>query len=345
MSFKLKEIANLINGEIVGDENIVIEGASSIEDAGANEITFLGNPRYESFLSTTGAACVIVSKNFTGTAKAALLKVENPSLGFSLVMERFAKAQFNHPVNGINKSAVISPGAKLGKSVSVGANSIIEDGAAVGDGSIIYPLVYIGKNTKIGANVLIYPNVTIRENVLIGNNCIIHSGTVVGSDGFGYAQIDGMHKKIPQIGTVIIEDDVEIGSNVSIDRARFDSTVIGRGTKIDNLVQIAHNVKIGKNCLVIGQAGIAGSAKILDNCIIAAQAGINGHITIGENVVVGSQAGVTKSLEPNQIVLWSPAKPAGEVRRTLAYISRLGDLNKEVKELRDRIKKIEEEKV
>lgn len=342
MGITLKDIAKLVSGELIGDGSIVVSGASNLEEAGSSDVTFFANPRYEAMLSLTKAACVIAPKNFSGKGNYAVIKVDNPSVAFLHVMEKLSPISDIHP-SGIHKNSVISKDAKLGKGVSVGANTVIEEGADIGDNTVIYPLIFIGKNTKIGKNCVIYPNVTIRERVIVGNNCIIHPGAVIGSDGFGYVNIENKHHKISQIGTVELEDDVEIGANVTIDRARFEKTVIGKGTKIDNLVQIAHNVKVGKNCLIIAQAGIAGSSEIGENAIIAAQAGINGHIKIGENVIVGAQAGVTKSIEPNEIVLWSPAKPAGEVRRTLAYISRLGDFSKELKELKEKMAKLEKE--
>lgn len=213
---------------------------------------------------------------------------------------------------------------------------MVEDNAQIGDQTILYAGVYVGQQVKIGANCVIYPHVSVRERVIIGNRVIIHNGAVIGSDGFGYASVAGMHQKIPQIGTVVIEDDVEIGANVTIDRARFDKTMIGRGTKIDNLVQIAHNVVIGENSIIVAQAGISGSTVIGKNVTVAGQAGIVGHISIGDDAVVAAQAGVTKSVPPRTCVSGYPAKPHNVAKRINAYVQRLPELFLKVSEIEKR---------
>jgi UDP-3-O-[3-hydroxymyristoyl] glucosamine N-acyltransferase len=335
----LKEIARIIDGEVVGDENTVITGISGIREAEAGDLTFLSNPKYAPLLDSTRASAVIAARDVGATAKP-LIRTDNPSLAFAKVISAFSPAQTSRP-KGIHKTAIVSKKAKLAKGVAVGAYCVIEDGASVGAGTIMYPGCFIGEGVSIGREGLIYPNVTLRERVVIGERVIIHSGTVIGSDGFGFVNVDGKHIKIPQVGTVEICDDVEIGSCVTIDRARFDKTVIGRGTKIDNLVQIAHNVVVGENSLIISQAGISGSTVIGNNVIIAGQAGLVGHITIGDGAVLAAQAGITKSVPPNTMVSGYPARPHEKAKVINACVQNLPKLYEELKELKKKIEELE----
>ena len=243
---------------------------------------------------------------------------------------------------GISSLASVGKTAKIGKDTRIGPFAVIEDGVEIGDGTAVYAGVYIGHEAKIGRNALLYPNVSIRERCVIGDSVIIHSGAVIGSDGFGFATVQGLLHKIPQIGIVVIEDEVEIGANVTIDRARFGKTVIGRGTKIDNLVQIAHNVTIGENSIIIAQSGISGSATLGKGVIVAGQAGIVGHVEIGDGTVIAAQSGVSKSIGKNLIVGGSPVKPLNAWKRITASVQRLPDLFKKFNELRDRVKALEE---
>ena len=339
MKKTVKELSRVLGGEVVGDENIVITGICGIKEAQEGDITFLANSRYVSLAAATKASCILTTKDVVIPSKT-LIRTDNPSWAFAKVMSIWAPDSAKKP-KGIHPSAVIGKDVKLGKDVAIQPYVVIEDGAEIGDGTILYAHVYIGTHAKIGENCIIYPNVTIRESLTIGNNVIIHSGTAVGSDGFGFANVKGVHHKIPQIGTVVIEDDVEIGSNVTIDRARFGKTVIGKGTKIDNLVQIAHNVEIGENCIIIAQAGISGSTKVANAATIAGQAGIVGHITIGENAIIGAQAGVTKSVPPNTFVSGYPAKPHHQAKRINACVQRLPILFNLVSDLGKRIKQME----
>jgi UDP-3-O-[3-hydroxymyristoyl] glucosamine N-acyltransferase (EC 2.3.1.-) len=245
-----------------------------------------------------------------------------------------------HP-KGIHKTAIIAKSVKLGKGVAVGPFCVIEEGAQIGDRSVIYASCYIGYKTKIGKDCLIYPKISIRDKITIGDRVIIHGGTVIGSDGFGFATVKGLHHKIPQIGTVVIEDDVEIGANVTIDRARFDKTIIGRGTKIDNLVQIAHNVVVGENSIIVAQAGISGSTVIGNNVTLAGQAGLVGHITIGDGAIVAAQAGVTKSVPPNTMVSGYPAREHESARKVIACVQRLPELVETIRDLKKRIEELE----
>ncbi len=338
----LKEIARFIEGEVVGDENVVITGVCGIKEAQSGDITFLANPKYFPLLETTHASAVITSRDIKDTSKP-IIRTENPSLAFAKVVSLVEPQDLKHP-KGVHPTAIIGKGVVLGRDVAVGPYAVIEDNASVGDNTIIYPGCYIGYRTKIGRDTLIYANVSIREHVLIGDRVIIHSGTVIGSDGFGFATLEGVHHKIPQIGTVLIEDDVEIGANVTIDRARFDKTVIGKGTKIDNLVQIAHNVIVGENSIIVAQAGISGSTVIGKGATLAGQAGLVGHITIGDGAVVAAQAGVTKSVPANTLVSGYPAKPHNIARRVNACVQNLPKLYETVTLLKKKIEELESRK-
>ncbi len=339
MRFTLGEIAQLIGGELVGDPDIVITGISGIKEAKEGDITFLANSKYQRLMKSTRASAVITSKDVNNTKKP-LIKTDNPSLAFSKVVGLVAPNYVKHP-KGIHPTAVIGRDVKLGEKVALGPYVIIEEGADIGDNTIIYGGCYIGRKAILGNNCLIYPNVTIRERIEIGNRVIIHSGAVIGSDGFGFAAVKGVQKKIPQIGTVVIEDDVEIGANVTIDRARFDKTVIGAGTKIDNLVQIAHNVIVGKNCIIVAQAGISGSTRLGERVILAGQAGIVGHITIGDGAIVAAQAGVTKSVPAGTKVSGYPAKPHEKAKRVNACVQKLPQLYQKIKELEEKVEILE----
>ena len=338
MGKSLKEIARLIGGEIVGDESIEVEGVADIEEVKEGEIAFISDKKHLPRLETTQASAVIVSREIK-EAKVPLIRVDNPYLAFAKVIRMLIP--YEKPPKGIHSSAVVSKGVDLGKEISIGAHSVIEEGVRIGDNTIIYPLVYVGKGSKMGKNCLIYPQVMIREEVEIGNRAIIHSGTVIGSDGFGYIPHKGRQYKVPQIGKVVIEDDVEIGANVTIDRATLGKTWIKRGVKIDNLVQIAHNVVIGENSVIVAQVGISGSTEIGKGVTLAGQAGVVGHIKIGDRTIVGGRAGVLKSVPPNTIVSGFPARPHTQAKRIEASILRLPELHKLVRELKRRIEELE----
>ncbi|MFH0738390.1 MAG: UDP-3-O-(3-hydroxymyristoyl)glucosamine N-acyltransferase [Candidatus Omnitrophota bacterium] len=339
MQKTLKEIAKLVNGEVVGDEGIVITGVCGIKEAEAGDITFVANPKYFPFIEKTRATAIIVPRDLKDASRP-IIRTDNPSIAFAKVLSLAMIFEVVHP-KGIHPSAILGKDVSLGKDVAVGAYTVIEDNVAIGDKSIIYGGCYIGHHTKIGSDTLIYPNVSIRERLLIGSRVVIHSGTVIGSDGFGFVNIEGLNQRIPQIGTVVIEDDVEIGSNVTIDRARFDKTIIGSGTKIDNLVQIAHNVVVGANSIIIAQAGISGSTTIGKGVTIAGQAGLVGHINIGDGAVLAAQAGVTKSVPPNTIVSGYPAKPHEVAKQVNACVQSLPRLYNTVAGLKKKIEELE----
>lgn len=342
MEYRLSEISKIVGGELSGDPDIIITGIAGIKEARKGDITFLANPKYFSLLDSTEASAVIASPDIS--SKKPLIKIDNPSLAFAKVVDLVAEKDFKRP-EGISPKASIDENLKLAPSVSIGPFAIIEAGVEIEEGTIISGGCFIGSNVKLGKNCLIYPNATIREKTEIGDNVIIHSGTVIGSDGFGFEIIEGKRKKIPQIGKVVIEEDVEIGANVTIDRARFDKTVIGRGTKIDNLVQIAHNVIVGKNCIIIAQVGISGSTVIEDEAILAGQAGIVGHIKIGKKAIVAAQAGVTKSVPAETKVSGYPAKPHRKAAKINACLQKLPETIKKIKELEEKIKTLEKDKV
>jgi len=342
MRITLEQIARLIDADIVGEPGLVITGISGIKEARKGDITFLANPKYAALIETTKASAVIVS-DVAGGKEKAFLKVANPSLAFSRLVQEMGKGAVKHPC-GIDPKAVVSPEALLEAGVAVGPGAVVEEGAQIGAGTVIYANCYVGRDVKIGRDCIIYPNVSIREAVTIGSRVVIHCGSVLGSDGFGFITIDGKHHKVPQIGIVIVEDDVEIGANVTIDRARFDKTLIGKGTKIDNLVQIAHNVVIGENCIIVAQAGIAGSSSLGNNVTLAGQVGMAGHIALGDNTVVGAQSGVSKSFPAGSILFGSPARSMDEAKRLIAYSVRLPQLHQRIKDLEKRIKELEEKR-
>jgi len=339
MKKTLKEIAEIIGGEIIGDAGIVITGVSGIKEAGKGDITFLANPKYSPLLEKTNASAVITSKEVK-TAPKPIIRTDNPSLAFAKIVSLTDSGEIKHP-QGIHPSAILGENVSLGRDVAVGAYAVIEDNASIGEGTIIYPGCFIGHHTKIGSDTLIYANVSLREHISIGNRVIIHSGTVIGSDGFGFATIEGLHHKIPQVGTVEIGDDVEIGANVTIDRARFEKTLIGKGTKIDNLVHIAHNVVTGENCIIVAQVGISGSTTLGNNVVLAGQVGLVGHINIGDDVVVMAQSGVSKSI-PAKTMAWGyPAKPVSHAKRVNAAVQSLPKLYDTVSELKKKIEELE----
>jgi len=337
MEMTVKEIADFLEGEVLGDDKVVIRGISGIKEAKEGEITFLSNPRYNNLISQTRASAIIASEKIGATQKPVIL-VDNASLAFAKILNKFYPKELVRP-KGVHPAAIVARSVKLGRDVGIGAYVVIEENVVIGDNTIIYPGCYIGHNTQIGSDTLIYANVSIRESVTIGNRVVIQSGSVIGSDGFGFITQEGRHQRIPQIGTVVVEDEVEIGANVTVDRARFDKTVIGKGTKIDNLVQIAHNAIIGQNCIIVAQVGISGSTTIGNNVTLAGQAGLAGHITVGDNATVAAQGGVTKSVPPNTLVSGYPAKPHSIAKRINACIQNLPRLYKTVAEIKKMLNK------
>ncbi len=342
MKKTLREVAEIVGGEVVGDENVVITGVCGIREARQGDLTFVANEKYAPLMRQTQASAIITSRQVKHAPKP-IIRTDNPDLAFAKMISLLAPNEVTHP-KGIHPTAIIGEGVKLGQDVALQAYAVIGDHTEIGDRTIIYAGVFIGDHVKIGCDGLIYPHVAIRERVEIGNRVIVHSGTIIGSDGFGFSTVKGVHVKIPQIGTVKIEDDVEIGANVTIDRARFGITHIKRGTKIDNLVQIAHNAVIGEHSIIVAQAGISGSTSIGNGVVIAGQAGIVGHIAIGDNTVIGAQSGVTKSVPPNSVLLGAPAKSIAKFKETNACLQRLPKLYETVRVLEEKVSTLEKTK-
>ncbi|MFT5169397.1 MAG: UDP-3-O-[3-hydroxymyristoyl] glucosamine N-acyltransferase [Lysobacterales bacterium] len=339
MKITLAEIAKIVDGKVSGDENLVVTGLSGIEEAKEGELTFLDDKKFVSYLDTTNASAIIVPQDLKVIDRTVIF-VDNPSLAFAKVIDTFTDK--NTSFSGVHKTAVVAENVTLGSNITLGPHVVISDNCSIGDNTFIMPGVSVGNNSSIGKDCVIHANVSIYHDTVIGDRVSIHSGSVIGSDGFGYTQKDGVHHKLPQIGCVVIEDDVEIGGNVVIDRARFDKTIIRRGTKIDNLVQIAHNVDVGEGVLIISQAGISGSCQIGKGAILAGQSGIAGHLSIGDGVIVAGKAGVTKSVLDKQMVSGYPAKPHKHAQKVNAAVQRLPVYVKTIRDLKKRIQKLEE---
>jgi UDP-3-O-[3-hydroxymyristoyl] glucosamine N-acyltransferase len=334
---KLSEFSRLISGRVIGDPEAEITGVAGVKEAGKGEITYLASPRYLRYLHGSEASCVIVKEPLEGIEIAQLV-VDNPQFAFARAIECFYPLKANTP--GISDRAVVSGKAVIGRDVAVSPFVYICDDVTVGDGTLIMPGVYIGEGSKIGSGCIIYPNVTIREKVSIGDRVIVHSGTVIGSDGYGYVFERGEHYKIPQVGGVVIENDVEIGSNVSIDRATLGNTIVGRGTKIDNLVQIAHNVKIGEKSLLMSQVGIAGSSELGSFVTLAGQVGVADHTDIDSGTIMAAQSGVHGHVVKG-VYSGSPAIPHHNWLRAQAIFGKLPELQKKIRELEARLRTIE----
>jgi UDP-3-O-[3-hydroxymyristoyl] glucosamine N-acyltransferase len=339
MKKTLKEIARIVNGELVGDPAISISGVSGIKEAKKGEITFLANRRYAPLIEETQASAIVTPLDIASAPKP-IIRTKDPSLAFAQIASLWHPMVVKHP-KGIHKTAVVAKTAKIGRGVALGPYVVVEDHAKIGADTVIYSGCFIGYESTIGSKCIFYPHVSIRERVSIGNRVFIQSGSVIGSEGFGYTEVDGKYQLIPQVGTVVVEDDVEIGANVTIDRARFDKTLIGKGTKIDNLVQIAHNVVIGEHSIIVAQAGISGSTHIGRHVTIAGQAGLVGHIEIGDNAILAAQAGITKSVPPNTMVSGYPARPHQEAMKVYAAMQRLPEMVKTLNELKTKIQELE----
>lgn len=340
MRIKLKEISERLEGDLSGDGDIEITGVSGINEAGSSQITFVANPKYLAAISTTQAGAIIIGEGVSGNGKPTI-RVENPYWAFVKVLEMFASEPRLRVQPGIHETAILGKNVTLGEGVCIQAFAYIADNVTIGAGTIIHPFVYIGDGTEIGADGLLYPHVTIRESVRIGDRAIIHSGAVIGSDGFGFAPVSNRHHKIPQIGTVVIEDDVEVGANTTIDRATLAETVIKRGTKLDNLVQIAHNVVIGEDCCLAAQVGIAGSTIIGDRVNIAGHGGAAGHLTLGADSVVYAKSAVTKDMPPGSHLSGFPARPHKQELRVHAATRKLPELLPEFAKLQKRVAELE----
>lgn len=343
MEFTAQNIAEFLKGSVEGNPEAKVSNISKIEEGKPGTLSFLANPKYSKYLYTTEASVVLVNKDLEleQDVKATLVRVEDAYKSFASLLELYVS---NLPQKkGVAKQVSISESASYGEGCYIGDFAVIGDGVKIGNNVKIYPQVYLGDGVVIEDNTTLYAGVKVYDQCKIGSNCIIHSGTVIGSDGFGFAPTDGINKKIPQIGNVVIEDDVEIGSNVSIDRATMGSTIIRRGVKLDNLIQIAHNVEIGENCMFASQVGIAGSTKIGKSCIFGGQVGVVGHLTIADEVKIASQSGVSNSLKKEgEVVLGSPAINIRDSRRSLVLTKRLPELYDQIRELEKQVKSLVE---
>lgn len=334
MEFSAQQIAALINGKIEGNASIAVNGFSKIEDAVSTDLAFLANPKYEDYLYTTKAGIVIVGDQLElkKPVAATLIRVEEPYNSFAKLMQHYQQMRAKQLV-GIQEPVFIHPSASIGKDVYIGAFAYIGENAVVEEGAKIFPHVFLGDNTKLGKRSVLNAGVKIYHDCLLGNDVTVHAGTVIGSDGFGFApQQNGAYNKVPQLGNVVVEDQVEIGANTCIDRATMGSTIIRKGTKLDNLLQIAHNVEVGENCVIAAQTGISGSTKLGKHVMIGGQAGIVGHISLADGSKINAQSGVSKSITaPNMAVTGSPAFDYGESMRSQAIFRKLPELDKKIK--------------
>ncbi|MBN1823975.1 MAG: UDP-3-O-(3-hydroxymyristoyl)glucosamine N-acyltransferase [Endomicrobiales bacterium] len=336
MEIKTSDLAKLVGGALEGDGAVVIRGATSLEDAGQNDVSFISNRKYEDLLASTKAGVVIMTEEFRKKAPGNKIVVKEAQTAFAMVLQLVEKERKTTSFDGIHPTAVVSQGVSIGKNVHLGPHVVVDENAAIGENTRIMAQVFVGRGASIGKDCLIYPNVTVRESVRIGDRVIIHSGAVVGSDGFGFITGKNGIMKIPQTGTVEIGDDAELGANVSIDRATVGATKIGRGTKLDNLVHVAHNVQIGENCMLAGQTGIAGSTRIGNNVITAGQVGITGHVKVGNNVMMAGKTVISNNVEDNSVLSGFPARPHKENLRIQALIHKLPKLFEEVKKLKEK---------
>ncbi|MFQ5862236.1 MAG: UDP-3-O-(3-hydroxymyristoyl)glucosamine N-acyltransferase [Candidatus Brocadiales bacterium] len=337
MEYTLSQIHSITGGTLVGDGSVEITGVGSLEGAGPGDISFVkGEELVKSALSTKAIA-LVTHRDIPELGKP-LIVVDNPFLAFIRFLQIITEKNTEQP-KGVHPLACVSERASLGKDTSIGAYSVVEEGVKIGNGVTLHPLVYVGRNSRVGDDTVIYPQVSVRESVTVGKRVVIHSGTVIGGDGFGYLLVEGRHVKIPQVGTVEIGDDVEIGCNVTIDRATMDKTIIARGVKIDNHSHVAHNVTIGEDSMLIAYAKIAGGAVIGKNVMIAEDVGITDHAVVGDGSTIGGGANVYKSIPPGSVVWGSPAKPIMEEKRLQAILRKLPQMRDTLKELSKKLLK------
>lgn len=327
MEFTAQQIAAMVNGIIEGDGNVIINDFAKIEEGFEGALSFLANPKYTPYIYKTGSSAVLVRKDFEAEhpVTATLIRVDDPYATVARLLSMAQAMMEKHPT-GLEQPCHIGQDAQLGTNVYVGAFAYVGDGAVLSDGVKVYPQAYVGRGVEIGAGSIIYPGAKIYYGCRIGKRCIIHAGAVIGADGFGFAPGADGYEKIPQTGNVIIGDDVEIGANTTVDRATMGSTVVERGVKLDNLIQVAHNCRIGEHTVMAAQAGIAGSTKVGSRCMIGGQVGLAGHIRVGDNVQLGAQSGVASSIPDNARYMGSPAVPMREYAKNVVYIKRLHDL-------------------
>ena len=343
MEFSAKQIAAFVQGEIVGDENATVHTFAKIEEGVPGALSFLSNPKYTPYIYETKSSIVLVNKDFIPEQpiSATLIKVNNAYESLAKLMTLYEQS---HPKRvGIDPLAYVAPTAQIGKDVYLAPFACVGDGAIIGDGTELHPHATVGRNAKVGTNCILYTHATVYHDCIVGNNCIMHAGSVVGADGFGFAPTLDGYEKIPQIGIAILEDNVEIGANTCIDRATMGATIIHKGVKLDNLVQIAHNVEVGANTVMASQVGVAGSTKIGEWCMFGGQVGIAGHITIGDKVVLGAQSGVPGSLKENQQLIGTPPMEMKPYFKSQAVFRKLPDMYKELNALRKELNELKEQ--
>ena len=340
MQISAKELSDLLNGTIEGDPEVMVSGPSRIEEGKAGTISFLANPKYESFAYTTNASVLLVDHGFRPERplKPTLIRVDDVYASVAFLLERFDQGIKRE--EGISSLAFVHPSASLGEKVSISQFAVVEEGAVIEDGVTLFAQVYVGRNVRIGANTTLYPGVKVYKDCEVGESCTLHANAVIGSDGFGFApQEDGTYKKVAQLGNVVLQSNVEIGANTVIDRATMGSTVIEKGSKIDNLVQIAHNVVVGQNSVIAAQAGIAGSTQLGKNVMVGGQAGFVGHIKVADGTKVQAQSGVASSIkEENTAIYGSPALSYQNYLRSYAAFKKLPDLLKKINQLEKELK-------
>jgi UDP-3-O-[3-hydroxymyristoyl] glucosamine N-acyltransferase len=345
ITFTAEQIANVLNGKVEGDPSVAVNNFSKIEEGKPGTLTFLANPKYTHYIYTTEASIVLVNEDFQAEhpVKATLIRCFNAYAALAMLLDMVEKTKPQKV--GIEPMSFVSEKAILGEKIYVGAFAYIADDVKIADNVKIYPHTYIGENVTIGSNTTIYPGVKIYPGSIVGSNCNIHAGAVIGSDGFGFApQDDGTYKKIPQMGIVIIEDDVEIGANTTIDRAVMDATIIRKGVKLDNLIQIAHNVEIGENTVMAAQVGISGSTKVGKDCMLGGQVGLAGHITIGDNANIGAQSGIISNIKPDSKIIGSPAIPVKDFFRSSVVFPKLPDMYRQLAQLQKDIEELKADK-
>ena len=343
MTFTAQQIADFLKGEIIGNPDTEVDNFAKIEEGKPRTIAFLSNPKYTHYIYETKADIVLVNNDFVADKpiSATLIKVPDAYAALASLLEM--ANSLTPKKTGIEEMSFVSSSAKLGKNVYVGAFAYIGDKAQVGENVKIYPQVYIGENVKIGKNVLIYPGVKIYHNCVIGDNCILHSGVIIGADGFGFSQQEGVYHKIQQIGNVVLEENVEVGANTTIDRAVLGSTIIRKGVKLDNLIQIAHNCEVGQNTAMAAQVGIAGSTKIGESCVLGGQVGIGGHITIGSKSQIGAQSGIISNTPEGSEVMGSPAYPVKNFFKSSIIIPKLPDMYRQINALEREINQLKKQ--
>jgi len=341
VEFRIAEVVELVEGTLVaGQQDRVLSGVRTLNEAEKDDLSFFSNPKYRSQFDATRAGAVLVTPDIqSGPPEVALIQVDNPSHALAALLGKVEELNRSF-TPGVRKGAHVAECAEVSSEAAVHAGAVIEDGVTIGRGSEIRPGAVISRDVVIGEDCIIHQNVSVREGCILGDRVILQPGAVIGSDGFGYEFVNGRHHKVPQLGIVVLESDVEVGANACVDRARFGRTVVGEGTKIDNLVQVGHNVEIGKNCIIVALSGVAGSSKLGENVTLAAQVGVNGHIEIADGVQLGGKSGAMQSIDEPGVYMGTPAKPFKEEVRQWRDLTKLMEMRRTLKVLRDEVDRL-----